>query len=42
VYKRQVQPRTEDRLRDADAEAAQDETPDETLKRLDRENKKDN
>ncbi|MFJ2508128.1 preprotein translocase subunit YajC [Arthrobacter citreus] len=28
--------------RDAAAEAPQDETPDETLKRLDRENKKDN
>ncbi|GAA1354090.1 preprotein translocase subunit YajC [Arthrobacter koreensis] len=32
----------EDRSREAAAEAPQDETPDETLKRLDRENKKDN
>jgi len=32
----------QDRPRDAAAEAPQDETPDETLKRLDRENKKDN
>ena len=37
-----VQPRAEERPRDAAAEAQQEETPDETLKRLDRENKKDN
>ncbi|MBF4995331.1 preprotein translocase subunit YajC [Arthrobacter gandavensis] len=35
-------PGTDDRPREAAAEAPQDETPDETLKRLDRENNKDN
>lgn len=35
-------PAAEDRSREAAAEAPQDETPDETLRRLDRENKKDN